>query len=42
MDALLDGEPVKLLEDRGNVVSGADVGEEVGRVLYILQFLYVR
>ena len=40
MDALLYREPVKLLKDGGDVVSGAGVGEETGSgVLNILQFL---
>ena len=37
MDSLTDGEPVEVLEDGSDVVSGAGVGEEAGsRVLDML------
>ena len=37
---LWDGEPVKVLEDRGNVVTGAGVGEQTSsRVLDVLEFI---
>lgn len=40
LDAVLNREPVELLEDGGDVFSGAGVGEEAGsRVLNVLQFL---
>lgn len=40
MNALLNGEPVELLKDGGDVVSRAGVGEEAGgRVLNVLEFL---
>ena len=40
MDALRDREPVELLEDWGDVVTGAGVGEQASsRVLYALEFI---
>lgn len=39
MDAPRDEEPVALLKGRGDVVTGASVGEEAsGRVLSVLKF----
>ena len=40
MDSLFDRQPVKVLEDRGDVLSGTGAGEEAGGgVLDILQFV---
>ena len=40
MDALRDGEPVELLKDWGDVVTGASVGQQAGgRVLNVLKFI---
>lgn len=40
LDAVQDGEPVEILEDWGDVITGAGVSEEAGsRVLDILQFI---
>ena len=39
LDALGNREPVEILEDRGNVVTGVGVGEEAGsRVWDVLKF----
>ena len=40
VDPLFDGQPVEVMEDWGDVVSGAGVGEKAGsRVLYMLEFI---
>lgn len=40
LDALSDREPVEILKDRGNVITGTGVCQEAGsRVLDVLQFL---
>ena len=40
VDSLFDGQPVEIMEDGGDVLSGAGAGEEAGgRILYILKFL---
>ena len=36
LDSLLDEEPMEVLEDWRYVVSGAVVGEEMGRILDVL------
>lgn len=42
IDALRDGEPLELLEDCGDVVMGAGVGEKAsGKVLYVLKLIEV-
>lgn len=38
MDALRDGEPMEVFEDRGDVFEGGSTGEEtIGRVLDVLE-----
>ena len=40
LDALWDREPVEVLEDRGDVVTGTGMGEQTGsRVLNVLEFI---
>ena len=40
VDPVRNGEPVKFLEDRGDVLTGAGVGEQAGgRVLDVLKFI---
>lgn len=40
VDPLWDREPVEFLEDRGDVVTGAGVGEQTSsRVLDVLEFM---
>ena len=40
LNLLSDGKPVEFLEDVGDVVTGADVGEQAGsRVLDVLKFI---
>ena len=40
VDSLFDGQPVEIMEDWGDVLSGAGAGEEAGgRVLDILEFI---
>ena len=37
---MCDGEPVQMLEDRGDMVSGAGVGQQAGGgVLDVLEFI---
>ena len=41
MNALFDGEPVKVMEDRSDVISVAGMGEQTSsRVLDVLEFSF--